>query len=174
VSAAQRYDVALGIDPGKDGAVVVLARNLSIIQIAAVRLTKDLLAGVKGEYTPELMDGLIEELCGEHLVEIGVIERASVRPKEGPRSALTTGIGWGFWRMALAGRAKRTIVPIPTRWQEAVLADIPGGDDVKARAVARAAQIAGINLTPGRRRVPHTGIADAACMALYGLQQTRD
>ncbi len=172
--SAQRYNVALGIDPGKDGAVVVLVRNLSIVQVAAVRLTKDLLAGVHGGYTPEIMDGLIEELCGEHLVEIGVIERASVRPKEGAVGALTTGIGWGFWRMALAGRAKRTIVPTPQAWQKATLADIPGGDDSKARSVARAAQIVGINLTPGRRRVPHTGIADAACMALYGLQQTRD
>lgn len=174
MSAAQRYDVALGIDPGKDGAVVVLARSLSIVQAMSVRLTKDLLAGVRGEYTPELMDGLIWELCTEYGVEIGVIERPSVRPKEGPRSALTTGIGWGYWRMALAGRARRSIVPTPQRWQDAVLADIPGGDDVKARAVARAAQIVGLNLTPGRRRVPHTGIADAACMALYGLQQTRD
>jgi crossover junction endodeoxyribonuclease RuvC len=26
-----------------------------------------------------------------------------------------------------------------------------------------------MNLTPGKLRVPHTGIADAACLAEYGM-----
>jgi hypothetical protein len=47
-----------------------------------------------------------------------------------------------------------------------VLRDIPG--EGKARAIARAAQLPGLNLTPGRRRKAHDGLADAACLALYG------
>jgi hypothetical protein len=58
------------------------------------------------------------------------------------------------------------IEPTPQAWQRVVLRDIPG--EGKARAVARAAQVAGLDLMPGRRRKPHDGLADATCLAIYG------
>jgi hypothetical protein len=58
------------------------------------------------------------------------------------------------------------IEPTPQSWQRVILRDIPG--EGKARSIARAAQLPGLNLTPGRRRKAHDGLADAACLALYG------
>jgi crossover junction endodeoxyribonuclease RuvC len=150
----------LGIDPGLDGALVVLdGRTLRVL---AQTLTRELCAD---GYVPELMDARVSELCSEHAVTTAVIERVSARPGEGVVSSFRFGVGWGLWRGIIAGRCSRVLEPTPQRWQRIVLRDIPG--EGKARSIARAAALPGLELVGGRRRKPHDGLADAACLALY-------
>ena len=149
----------LGIDPGLDGALVVVRNGRAVAQCCTRDLCPD-------GYVAERMDALISEWCGLHLIDVAVLERVSARPGEGVSSSFKFGFGYGLWRGILAGRVQTVIEPTPQAWQKVVLRDIPG--EGKARAVARAAQLAGLDLTPGRRRKPHDGIADAACLAIYG------
>jgi crossover junction endodeoxyribonuclease RuvC len=149
----------LGIDPGLDGALVVYALG----RIVEQRCTRDL---CPDGYVPEQMDGLVGQWCSDHGVTVAVLERVASRPGQGVASMFKLGYGVGLWRGILAGRVQTVIEPTPQAWQKVVLRDIPG--EGKARAVARAAQVAGLDLTPGRRRKPHDGLADATCLAIYG------
>jgi hypothetical protein len=133
----------LGIDPGLDGALVVIAHGRVVEQCCTRDLCPD-------GYVPEQMDGLVSQWCGDHGVTVAVLERVASRPGQGVASP-------------------HVIEPTPQAWQRVILRDIPG--EGKARSIARAAQLPGLNLTPGRRRRPHDGLADAACLALYGGEQ---
>ena len=149
----------LGIDPGLDGALVVVRNGRVVAQCCTRDLCPD-------GYVAERMDALVSEWCGLHLVDVAVLERVNARPGEGVSSSFKFGFGYGLWRGILAGRVQTVIEPTPQAWQRVVLRDIPG--EGKARAVARAAQVAGLDLMPGRRRKPHDGLADATCLAIYG------
>lgn len=149
----------LGIDPGLDGALVVYKNG----SVRAQWLTKDL---CPEGYVPERMDSIVSDLCSEHLVTVAVLERVASRPGQGVASMFRMGYGAGLWRGILAGRVPHVIEPTPQAWQRVVLRDIPG--EGKARSIARASMLAGLDLTPGRRRKAHDGLADAACLALYG------
>lgn len=56
----------------------------------------------------------------------------------------------------------------PLFWQKAVLTGVSGSDS-KSRAfqVVRA-RVPDLELRPGKLRNPHSGLGDAACLALYG------
>lgn len=149
----------IGIDPGLDGALVVVRNGRVVAQYCTRDLCPD-------GYVAERMDALVSEWCGLHLVDVAVLERVSARPGEGVSSTFKFGFGYGLWRGILAGRVSTVIEPTPQSWQKVVLRDIPG--EGKARSIARAAQVAGLDLTPGRRRKPHDGLADATCLAIYG------
>lgn len=149
----------LGIDPGLDGALVVIRNGRVHAQYCTRELCPD-------GYVAERMDALVSEWCGEHLLDVAVLERVASRPGQGVASMFKLGFGYGLWRGILAGRVPRVLEPTPQAWQRVVLRDIPG--EGKARSIARAAMIPGLDLTPGRRRKPHDGLADAACLAIYG------
>ena len=154
----------LGIDPGKLGGLVVLEDDGGLVRCVYQRQTADLCSG--REYLPELMDAQVSRAVGELGVSLAVLERCSTRPMEGRTSALTTGIGWGLWRGILAGRCP-VETPTPQAWQRVVLADVAG--EGKARSIARAVQVLDLDLKPGLCRTYQDGLADAACLAWYGL-----
>ena len=156
----------LGIDPGLDGALVVLQQTPIGWRCVAQYLTADL---CPDGYVPEQMDTAVSTIIMEHRPIVAVLERVSSRPGEGVSSAFKFGVGWGLWRGILAGRIGHVLEPTPAKWTRVVLRDIPG--EGKARAISRAAQLPGLDLTPGRRRKAHDGLADAACLALYGGEQ---
>jgi len=164
----------LGLDPGKDGALVVLRGNEAL----AVVLTDHLLVatevkrkggkvGKRRDYSPAAMIEALGRLVSDHGPLEAVLETASIRPGEGGVGALTTGIGWGLWRMALQALSIPTMTPVAASWARVVLRDAPG--EGKARAIhVASSRVPGLRLIPERCRVPHTGIADACCLALYG------
>jgi Holliday junction resolvasome RuvABC endonuclease subunit len=156
----------LGIDPGLDGALVVLVRDASGVRCVLQHCTRDL---CPDGYLPERMDAAVSEAIVEWAPTLAVLERVHARPGEGVSSSFKFGVGWGLWRGILAGRISSVLEPTPQSWQKAVLRDIPG--EGKARAIARAAQVRDLDLSPGRRRKPHDGLADAACLALYGASR---
>jgi len=56
----------------------------------------------------------------------------------------------------------------PRIWQKVVLCGIEGAD-TKVKSVLKCQRrLPDLDLTPGKKRKPHDGLADAACMALYG------
>lgn len=154
----------LGIDPGKDGALVVLT-DVGLGRLKCIRqiLTSDLCPDA---YIPERMDDAVSAAVSELGVDLAVLERVNTRPGEGRSSAFNFGAGWGLWRGILAGRV-RVIEPTPVAWTKALLRDVPG--EGKDRTIAWAAQVLDLNLSPGRKRVPHSGLADAAGLAAYGI-----
>jgi crossover junction endodeoxyribonuclease RuvC len=153
----------LGIDPGKDGAAVLLRDGSHVHAV----LSSELLCGQSWEASHSEVTRWFRLLHTTWGLDLVVLERLGGRPGEGATSARTMGIGWGLWLGAASALGVPVIVPTPQRWQREILADLPG--DTKARSVAWCrAHLPGLDLTPGRRRVPHDGLADAACLAVYG------
>lgn len=155
--------LVLGIDPGKDGAGVLLDGDVPILSWR----TKELL--VEGDYVPSRLLEQLQLACAVRPA-LAVLELPGLRPGESGTSARTIGRGWGLWEMALAALRVPLLVPAPARWTRVILRDAPG--EGKARAVHVALRrCPGLDLTPGRARNPHTGLADACCLALYGQTQ---
>lgn len=153
----------LGIDPGKDGAAVLLRDGAHVHAV----LSSELLCGQSWEASHSEVTRWLRLLHTTWGLDLVVLERLGGRPGEGATSARTMGIGWGLWLGAASTLGVPVIVPTPQRWQREILADLPG--DTKARSVAWCrAHLPALDLTPGRRRVPHDGLADAACLAIYG------
>lgn len=154
-----RRRVVIGIDPGKSGAVVALD-DLGVV-VASAMAGQWVLKGTGPSYVPRTMADFLT-LIDADLV---VIETQSTRP--GQSHAVVTGYGWGLW-VGIAAALNLAYVEVsPARWTRAILAGAPGEGKARSIAVARS-RVPGIDLTPGRRTKPHDGLADAACLALYG------
>ena len=161
--------IILGIDPGKDGAGVVLDGD----RVAYVWRTTDTTIpsgkGSKRLYCPHRMLAVLQG-AREHGALVAVLERAQPRPGEGTVSAYTSGEGRGLWLGLLTSLGFELVQPHPATWTKVMLRDVPG--EGKARAILVAEGCAGLELRRGRERLAHEGIADAYCLARYG-QRTR-
>jgi crossover junction endodeoxyribonuclease RuvC len=153
----------LGIDPGKDGAAVLIRGESHVHAV----LASELLCGQSWEAAHAEVTRWLRLVHATWPLDLVVLERVGGRPGEGATSARTMGVGWGLWLGGASMLGVPVIVPTPQRWQREMLSDLPG--DTKARSVAWCrAHLPELDLTPGRRRVPHDGLADAACLAVYG------
>jgi crossover junction endodeoxyribonuclease RuvC len=153
----------LGIDPGKDGAAVLIRDGAHVHAV----LASELLCGQSWEAAHAEVTRWLRLVNATWPLDLVVLERVGGRPGEGATSARTMGVGWGLWLGGASMLGVPVIIPTPQRWQREILADLAG--DTKARSVAWCrAHLPELDLTPGRRRVPHDGLADAACLAVYG------
>jgi crossover junction endodeoxyribonuclease RuvC len=158
----------LAIDPGRDGAIAC-ARGREVL--AAVLLA-DLHGGARWDVAHPLVTAALASIVAEHQPGLAVLELVSARPGEGRSSILTAGVGFGVLLGILSALRVPTITPTPAAWARVVLAGIPG--EGKARAISVAMQhYPALDLSPGRRRVPHPGLADAACLALHGARHVQ-
>ena len=63
----------------------------------------------------------------------------------------------------------RLLTPAPTTWQT-IRKGVPGKGKEQSILCARQ-QLPGLELLWGRRQKPHDGLADAGCLALWGLRE---
>lgn len=160
--------ISLGIDPGRDGAAVLIEAHGRDLVVLGSLLWHDVCP--KGWDPVLVRDALLDLFrdSGHVRPDVIVLEKIAGRPGEGSVSSRTMGLGWGvLWSVcALTWGGVDLLTPTPQRWQ-AVLKDRPG--DGKARAISLVSHLLpGLDLTPGRRRVPHDGLADAGAMAVWG------
>lgn len=165
---------AIGIDPGKDGGIVALVLDNDGIRCVYQARTKDAAPNLEPDLcyraVMDARNAVIEYIDeGIQYQIVGVLERVGAMPKQGLSSTFNFGHGRGVFRGVLAGHGWHVLEPTPAKWCRDVLANIPG--EGKERAIARASQVAGVRLIPPGCRVPQDGIADACCLALFGLRE---
>ena len=161
----------IGIDPGKKGGCVLLDRDANPIDWLAADHADDGYCK-SGVYFPRLMAAWVAGEGGREPVRLVVIEKQQARPIEGRSSCLATGRGQGLWEGICAASGCPYLLVSPGKWTRTILGSMPKGTDRKARAIAMALErLPDLPLTWGRRRKPHDGLADAACLALFGLKQ---
>jgi len=97
-----------------------------------------------------------------------IVEKVHSMPKQGVVSMFRFGLGFGRILGVLEALAIPYRLVTPQEWKRVVLAGTAKDKDA-AIAFARRAY-PHIDLTPGRKRTPHDGIADAVCLADYGRQ----
>ena len=163
--------VYVGIDPGKDGAVVVLDQYGKAVAsyLTARDFTIRLGKGSKRDYTESRMAQTFDWINKKYNVVVTVLEKQWARPKQGVSSTFSSGVGYGLWKGILSATGIPFIEVSPRTWTGCVLKDVSG--DGKGRSVYVASQrVPTLDLTPGSKRKPHDGLADAACLALYGIK----
>ncbi len=111
----------LGIDPGKDGAAVVL-RPAGVHGVLAA----ELLCGQSWEAAHSEVTRWVRQVHATWTLDLVVLERVGGRPGEGATSARTMGIGWGLWLGAVSTLGVPVLFPTPQRWQKALLSDLAG------------------------------------------------
>ena len=98
--------------------------------------------------------------------EVVILEKVHAMPKQGVSSTFKFGMGFGL----VIGVCEALGIPYrlvtPQSWKKVVLAGTAKDKDAAISFVRRA--YPAVDLTPGRKRVPHDGMADAVCLAEYG------
>lgn len=161
--------LVIGIDPGKRGAAVALdLQGFPIEWIAADHPADGYVKG--GVYLTRRMSDWLRD---RESVALVVIERQSARPMEGRSSILTTGYGWGLWDGMAGALNLPQESPNPQRWQRELWGGKRvSGEEKKARAIEWCSRrVPDLPLLWARRRKQHDGLADACCLALWGLKQ---
>lgn len=167
----------IGIDPGKMGGAVVLDSKGAYID--SKRSDREFVS--ESTYQTAAMAAFLREYQGVSVLVL--LERQHAMPdfakkkgdagsenrKQGNSSIFATGFGFGLWQGLICGVGLPLELVTAQAWQSAILRGIPG-DTTKARA-AQVAQnrVPGLPLVPPRGSKPHSGLADAACLALHGL-----
>lgn len=158
--------VFVGIDPGLTGGLAAISEEGQIVDITPMPR----LGGSTGPLCFYDIKVWFSGIRNGHTI-YAAIERASVRPKEGVRSVLTIGTNWGFLKGMLVAIGAKHEEPTPQQWKKALgLPKRAGAERKKGKedaAVLATQLFPGINLTPGRRSVPHDGMADAVLIAEY-------
>lgn len=148
----------VGIDPGAKGGLVLIA---------------------PGEVDCTLMPMMAGEVDGRELAiwlllaspDVVVLEKVGARPKQGVKSMFTFGTRYGVVKGVLEAMGIPYRMVTPQAWKRAVLAGTKKDKDAAIAFVRRAYPT--IDLTPGRCTSPQDGIADAACMAVWGREHLR-
>ena len=150
-----------GIDPGKQGAIAFL--NPKDFEESAERMP------IVGKQID------IRALCamirpGEDMM-VG-LEKVHAMPGQGVTSMFNFGRGYGrilgmLETLQLEGYPLKFSLVTPTQWKKTVLSGMDWKDNKECAVIFAQNMYPSINLTPGKIRKPHSGIADAVCIAEY-------
>ena len=163
---------SVGIDVGLDGAVVAIINDATHKWVADSEYTYRISTknGKKDYLTTAMRDILrnIEDLSMETSGNlIIVLEKQTAMPGQGVTSMFRLGKGFGIWEGLLTGMRLPYKVVSAREWQSTICKGYAG--DTKTRSIAAASNLLpelSLMRTNGCK-TPHSGIADAACMALY-------
>lgn len=148
----------VGIDPGAKGGLVLIGDN---------EVDSTLMPMAAGEVDGHAVS-LWLLLAEPDLV---ILEKVSARPGQGVTSMFTFGCRYGAVKGILEAMAIPYRQVTPQAWKRKVLAGTKKDKDAAIAFVRRAYPT--INMTPGRCTTPQDGIAEAACMAVYGREHLR-
>lgn len=165
--------IFIGIDPGATGGIVAIRENLSIV----LAWTADGKGGTDGYYLAGEPDVLAISARLRPMREEGVrsvvIEEPLGLGRIGTSVALTIGRCWGMtFAAVLAARLPVRRVS-PAKWSADLFRGKKGvttkeKKDIAVRLVME--RLPELQLVLPGCRVPHTGLADAACLALWAMR----
>lgn len=173
--------IYVGIDPGLNGGVGMVAEDSEYpgkVRGATI-LIDPLMVKKSGKKTkskefniPGMLEFFKENMESISLV---VLERAQAMPSQGVTSMFTTGRGFGLWEGILAAYSIPYVLVRPKDWQKKVFSGLAGiGGTTKDKSILFVQKtLPDADLTPGRKRTPHDGLADAVCMGYYGYMMRK-
>lgn len=155
----------IGIDPGAAGAVAILERDGSLVQVFDMPAVEVTVGGkAKRRISPEMLAAELR-LYNVHAT-CAYIEQVGAMPGQGVSSMFAFGEAYGLAKGVLAGLGIPVQSVTPGRWKRALQLNA-GKDAARAKAAATWPQQAG-----EFRRVKDDGKAEAALIALWGLKGT--
>lgn len=172
--------LTIGVDPGVSGAIVILddARRCVLAWAADEKPADDRCGGYALGDRPDvrLIVDELRSVVGNAIVRGVVIESPFALAGGGVTSALTIGTNYGHLRAALVLCGWPVDDVTPAKWSAAVLGRRPSGGWEKGAKKAAAievcrTQIPTLPLVLPRCKKAHDGLADAGCLALWGMSK---
>lgn len=155
----------LGIDPGQDGGWAVLSGEEAYGEPLPL---------VGREIDPVTFRSRVMEYCNLQGYRIGLamIEDVGVFGQEAPKAMFNFGYNVGVVTGICLGEGWPFDRVKPKVWKKAVIPHVrglprKGQKDGACAWVAR--RYPDVELRPGRKRVPHDGVAEAVCIAVFGI-----
>lgn len=174
----------VGIDPGYKGAIAVIEGS----KVHLLRRTPRK-KGATGPYGYDLLEmaKIAEWLANQSPKPFIFLERARAMPGDGirrasNRSMFNFGMGYGIWVGILASRFLPVYFVEPKEWKKEIIPVmkkiVVGAKErriqQKKESIAFAKAVyPNVNLKPGKMINDHDGLADALCLATYGLRRTK-
>lgn len=158
--------VVIGIDPGAKGGVALITRaqGADPVFVDGARMPLMDAAGKSLVDARALSRWIYERVPGP--VDLGVIEQVGARPGQGVTSMFSFGRSTGTAEAVLQLSARETRWVTPQAWKRAL-----GLGKDKRASLAAAAALWGPAFP--YTKLADDGIAEAALLALYGLQDPR-
>lgn len=153
--------IVVGIDPGKKGGVCAFGEH-KVYAGGKYVMQRVNRAQLMPEYASDLADLLYDVGAA-----VAYVENVHAMPGQGVTSMFNFGKGFGEVLGVCAALDICVELVSPQKWKRAVLG---GTAKDKAAAIEFAQrEYPMIDLVPGRCRMPQDGIADAVCIAHYGV-----
>lgn len=153
--------ILVGIDPGLSGAICVLGNNKDSVIKLPVN-DKDIDIGSVAKW--------LKSTVGGDPVALAVIEKVGAMPKQGVVSMFRFGQATGQLIGMIQALDIPLIRPTPQQWKKVVLAGTSKDKEAAIAYVRNRYPLLSLLPTP-KSRVPDDGMADAVCLAEYGLYQ---
>lgn len=152
--------MSIGIDIGLDGAIAfVVGKHAELFKMPTIKIGK-----TKRWYDAAQIWNILVYYAETQTV---FIEKQQAFRKQGVSSTFKLGRGFGLIEGICVGLNMRYQIVAPKTWQKEILKDVPG--EGKERAILVAGRLfPKVSLIPERCRTPHSGYADALCIAEYG------
>lgn len=146
----------IGIDPGHSGGVVLLSSALH--EGFPLPMGGKSIAGAQLASILRVWNDFVG-------IDLVAVEDVHSRPGEGVNSPFTFGRGFGRIEGVLQCLGLSYQLVKPQAWKRVILKGT--ARDKKAAIDFVRGRYPTIDLLPGQKRVPHDGIADAACIAAW-------
>jgi crossover junction endodeoxyribonuclease RuvC len=158
--------IVIGIDPGAKGGIAFIlpSPHTRDHSIAMPMAGKDVDAG--------RLAALLRGATTGSTLAIAYLEKVHAMPKQGVSSSFKFGESYGVVKGVLGAISLPYQLVTPQKWKKVVL---EGTDKSKEAAIDFCRRMyPEVNLLATERsRKPHSGIADALCIAHYGVLQER-
>ena len=160
--------IYIGVDPGLDGGLAAIedsALTLNVMPTVAVGARREV---DEQAVVAWILDQAVAVPCrGDVRIHIELVH---AMPGQGVVSMFSFGTGWGLVRGICAGMGFPYVLVSPQEWKKATLPGQPKGSEYLAAS----------RLWPNadwrrsdRAHSPHSGLVDAALIAIYGQMRHR-
>ena len=157
--------IVIGVDPGLSGAIAIVDSQYTVLATTVMTVH-----GHEMDLT-SLANWLEAEIESNPypVPIIACIEKVSAMPHQGVKSMFTFGFNTGAIHGILASFSIPRYMVTPQIWQKAVLSFTNRGDKQASVNFCRRIYPDLNLLATERSKKPHTGMADAICIARYAI-----
>jgi hypothetical protein len=154
----------IGIDGGLNGGIVIIDENQQVINKFVMPTLK---SDNKTHYDAKRIVEIFKTLNEKENIKV-ILEKSHVRPISGKRASFMTGFGYGLMQGILESLGISYEIVKPQTWMKEL--EITSTDEKGSILFCQRKWPNEKWTATERCTIAHTGLTDAACLALYGFK----
>lgn len=158
------YDYFLGVDPGKEGAYVLLGADANFKVFGKFPVVS---VGTKKEHNPAALQKNLKVICEGYKNTLVVLEKVGAMRLQGVTSTCSLCYGFGLLVGIFASLDQPVKQVAPQQWKKDLMYGMPKGKDSSVLVAARLFPKTS-DILYNKRGTPDHNIADAMLLAEWG------